>query len=208
MKNYRIEFLFPKANQKFQAEYYNDFEKVAGKYYTIASKIRHLMVFTGGRSHSSYPPIWYFYEPHVEITWFYDEKEEFHEALAEALFDEVEKYLDRQGIHDYKRKYPKDGDFADWYCTSDKEREFGAKRYALCSDFVDLYNEYKDAVDSGKGLRKQVERTIHGLCNPLGINYKTEAKLCFSRGLICLLFCFFSFERAVWIYRNIFRQIY
>lgn len=201
MNNYRIEFLFPQtfvsARHDLQAESYNNFSKLAEKYYPIVKHIKELA------SDFNIYCMWHFYEPHVEITWLNND-----EYINNKLFDVIEKYLQSIGIDDYRRKYPKDGDFADWFCKSNAEREFGAKRHALCSEFVDLYNEYKIVVDEGKGLRKQVERTIHTLCNPLGIDYKTEAKLCFSRGLICLLFCYLSFDNAVWVYRKIFRQEY
>lgn len=199
MNNYRIEFLFPDSKVNYyQAESYENFKELAEKYYPI---VRHIKGLAWDKNIHN---IWHFYEPHVEITWV-DRDDDY---ISNKLFDEIENYLKSIGINDYKRKYPKDGEFSDWFCTSDREREFGAKRHALCSEFVDLYNGYKKDIDEGKGLRKQVERTIHTLCNPLGIDYKTEAKLCFSRGLICLLFCYLSFDNAVWVYRKIFRQEY
>ena len=103
---------------------------------------------------------------------------------------------------------PANGSFVDWFCVGENEKEFGGKRHDLSRQFVELYNEYKDSVDNGKGLKEQVKRTIHTICNPLGLNYMDEAYICFSRGLICVLFRFFSFNKAVWIYKNIFRQKY
>lgn len=85
---------------------------------------------------------------------------------------------------------------------------FGGRRHAICTNWIQNYMQHKDGVDGGKGLEEQVKRTIHTLCNPLGLNYLKEAKICFSRGLICLLFRFFKFSTAVWIYTKVFRQRY
>ncbi len=146
--------------------------------------------------------IWCWYEPYAEITWLTENEEASH-----TLLDYAKKST--RYMHDLKYYTQESaGNFAEWYAKSEQEWEFGAKRYSLCAEFVDLYHQHKQAVDTGKGLNKQVERTIHALCNPLGLGYWEEAKICFSRGLIAALFCVFSFERAIWIYRNIFRCKY
>ena len=155
MNNYRIEFYFNR-DKKQNPEIT----------YPIIKHIKELA------RQADITNFWYFYEPCIEITWLSDDSKK-----SEILFEEIEKYLKSLMIVDYRRKYPKDGEFADWFCCSEEEREFGAKRHSLCSDFVDLYHEYKDSIDNGKGLRKQIERTIHTLCNPLGISYKDEYKL-------------------------------
>lgn len=147
--------------------------------------------------------IWFFYEPYVEITWLSDD-----ELVSEELFTKIDEILKAKNIKDVKRRYPVHGNFGDWFCNSDREMEFGAKRHDLCRQWIELYNEYKDAVDDGKGLQHQVRRTIHTLCNPLGLNFLDEARICFWRGILCLLFRFFLFKRAIWIYTKIFRQKY
>lgn len=143
--------------------------------------------------------IWHFYEPFVEITWI---------SENDVFLNNIIELLNKNNIKIESIKTPKDGYFIDWFCCNDLEKEFGGKRYSLCADFVKIYNEYKNSVDAGKGLKEQIKRTIHGICNPLGLNYIDECKICFSRGLICLLFSFFSFNRAIWIYTKIFRQKY
>ena len=114
--------------------------------------------------------------------------------------------LKKEGIKDAKFLRPKNGPCGDWFCTTEREREFGAKRHALCQEWIALYNEYKDVVDSGKGLDAQVDRTIHTLCNPLGLNYKDEYKICFRHGIGCWLFWHFPEKVARWIGKNILRR--
>lgn len=200
MNNYRV--TFSKAldvslwNKGRQAESSVNFRDLPAHYYGLVSTIR-LVAAKMGIEH-----IWFFYEPYVEITWLSDQK------AAEELWVYIERACENEGITDLKKYSPADGNFAEWFCNSEEEREFGAKRYALCAEWVALYNQYKTAVDNGKGLKRQVGRTMHALCNPLGLNYVDEAMMCFRRGLICLLFRYFSFKRAVWIYTKVFRQVY
>lgn len=147
--------------------------------------------------------VWWFYEPYLEITWLDDNKT----GRSKIIYKNItEKFLNIGPVSKVEFKTPADGKFGEWFCKSEHEREFGAKRYAVCSDLVDLFYEYSTLL--GKGKDAQVARSVHALCNPLGINYKRESKLCFSRGLICWLFTKFKFKRAVWIYRKIFRQKY
>lgn len=202
MNNYRVTFSKNNNvnywnNSKLQAESFSYFNELPNVYYPIIKEI----IDYAQRNNIKH--IWFFYEPHVEITWISDLKH-----TSRLLIKQIRRICKKHGINNVKVTYPQDGVFADWFCNSDEEREFGAKRHALCAEFVKLYNEYKEPVDNGKGLREQVKRTIHTLCNPLGLNYMDEAYICFSRGLICLLFRFFSFQKAVWIYTKIFRQKY
>jgi hypothetical protein len=147
--------------------------------------------------------IWFFFEPYIEITWLSVSTE-----TTNRLFEYIHTRCREEGINDVKEHYPKDGQFADWFCKSEREMEFGAKRHAVCTDFVKICHEYSADIEKGKGLEEQVKRTIHTICNPLGLNYMDEAKICFSRGLICFLFRFIGFHKAVWIYTKIFRQKY
>lgn len=202
MNNYRVTFSSDIDvnywNRNLQAESSINFNKLPNIYYPIINKILTCARNTGLINH-----IWFFYEPHVEITWLSDNKK-----TSELFIRQIKRICKQNNINNCKVTRPSAGKFGDWFCLNEREREFGAKRHSLCRQFVELYNEYKDDVDSGKGLEEQVKRTIHTLCNPLGLNYLDEARICFSRGLICLLFRFFSFQKAVWIYTKIFKQKY
>lgn len=205
LQNYRVTFYhsvecdYWGKKKGLQAESLPNFRKLSEIYYPTVRLIK-----LAARARGIYD-IWHFYEPYVEITWYSQDRE-----TSELLFSDIEKILAGLGVQadDIKRFYPKDGKFADWFCVNDREREFGGKVHALCSDFAELAYQYKQDIEAGKGLREQVKRTIHRICNPVGLNYRDEAYICFSRGLICLLFCWFSRPKAVWIYRNIFRQKY
>lgn len=142
--------------------------------------------------------IWHFYEPYVELTWLSDD-----EKASEDLIVYIWEVVGHYGDLNVRR--PKDGVFADWYCTSEREREFGAKRHALCAQWVRLYNEYKDCVDAGKGLESQFARTIHTLANPLGLNYTDEGYVCWRRAVSSFLFRYFSFKTASFIFYKILR---
>lgn len=202
MKVYRATFLHEVEcdywgnNKKgLQAESYLNFKMLHEKYYPIIKKIRERAKEIGIKY------IWHFYEPYIEITWYSTP------AQAQGLYRVIKTILAKEGIKAEIQKPTGDG-MADWFCMNDQEREFGGKRHALSAEFVALVDEYKDDIEKGKGVNEQIKRTIHTICNPLGINYIDEAKICFSRGLICVLFRFFEFKRAVWIYKNLFRQKY
>ena len=191
LKNINVNYW---KNHRLQPESCRGFGDIHKEYYHIVKQIRNYAKAIRINE------IWCFYEPYIEITWISDDKK------AERLYNGIEQILHRHNIRDLEKS--SNPDFADWYCESNLEREFGAKRHHLCSEFVELFDEYEDSIKDGKGKGKEEERTIHTLCNPLGFNYKEEAKICFSRGLICFLFTWFSFQRAVWIYTKIFRQEY
>jgi len=184
------------SNKKgLQPESYLNFKTLHEKYYPMIRRIRERAKDIGVKY------IWHFYEPYIEITWYSTPEQ------AEEVYKAIEKTLAESSIKTKIEKPTGDG-MADWFCMNDQEREFGGKRHALSAEFVSLVYEYRGAIESGKGINEQVKRTIHTICNPLGINYIDEAKICFSRGLVCVLFRFFSFKNAVWIYKNIFRQKY
>ncbi len=188
-----IEYDYWGTNKKnLQAESYLNFNDLHKKYYPLIKEIKQ-------KAHSlGIIYFWHFYEPHIELTWYGED------SNSKQLYEFIEKLLIKHNINDLK----KEEIGADWFCKSERECEFGGKRHSICSDFVELVNEYESDIESGKGIKEQVKRTIHTICNPLGINYIDEAKICFSRGLICVLFRYFSFNKAVWIYKNIFRQKY
>ena len=145
---------------------------------------------------------WHFYEPFIEITWISDEKQ------ANALHKFIKLTLKKLKIKDLKfeKGKPPEGFGRDWFSKSEKEEEFGGKRHALCSDLVDLFYEYHEPIEAGYGLNEQVGRCIHTICNPLGLNYHQEARICLSRGLLCLLLTYFGQKWAVWMYVKVFRQ--
>jgi hypothetical protein len=207
MNSYRVTFLhniecdyWGKNKRKLQSESFPNFSELHNKYYPIIQEIKK-------EAHSfGIKYIWHFYEPYIEITWLGEEKESLQLILN------ITTILKKHKIshEDFHVKYPENNNenFGDWFCCSEEEKEFGSKVHAKCSEIVELFKEYEIPIASGKGKKEQVKRTIHRLCNPLGLNYIDEAYICFSRGLICLLFRFFNFNKAVWIYRNIFRQKY
>lgn len=204
LPNYRITFLHSKEcdywgknRRGLQAESCPTFREWADQYYPIIAECLSRIRYIGIND------VWWFHEPFIEITWLTDEPEK-----AEKAFAVVEAYLSMMGITDYHRHYPTGGQFADWFCVNEEERLFGAKRHVLSAQWVLLYRQHQQAVDTGMGVRAQVGRTIHTICNPLGLNYKDEAKICFSRGLICLLFCWLPFSKARWVYKHVFRQPY
>lgn len=182
-------------SKKLQAESYLNFSTLHEKYYDLIKEVRDKAKRVGVQY------IWHFYEPYIEITWYGTEEQ------ASQVYLFIIQALTDRGVSGLIEK-PTGSEMADWFCMNDREREFGGKRHALSAEFVALVDEYKDAIKLGKGIEAQVGRTIHTICNPLGISYIGEAKICFSRGLICVLFRFFKFNTAVWIYRTIFRQKY
>jgi len=200
MNNYRVEYArkfeinldYYNKNKKLQAEACNRFGDLPEKLWPEISLIYKKADELG----ITY--IWHFYEPYVELTWLSD-----NEANSEALIVYIESLVSHYG--DLVIRRPKDGVFADWYCTSEREREFGAKRHAICAQWVRLYHEYKDCVDSGKGLNSQFARTIHTLANPLGLNYYDEAKICWRRVVMGTLLRYLSYEKASFVFFKILR---
>lgn len=199
MNNYRVEYgtnvEVDYWNKKLQPESGTNFRNIPAVFYPELSQI-YAEAEKLGIKHA-----WHFYEPYVEFTWLSDDAEA-SEKLIEFIKVVTAKYKD------LLIRRPADGVFADWYCTSEREREFGAKRHALCAEWVKLYNEYKDAVDNGKGLSLQVARTIHTLANPLGINYKDEARICLARFFACTMFRYLPFKLARFIYTRLLRFKY
>ncbi len=197
MNNYRVEYArsvecsYWNKSEGLQAESEPNFRDLPKKFWPDLSKI-----YTKA-SELGIKYIWHFYEPYVEITWLSDDP-----VISEKLVEYIKLIID---YDDLVIRRPADGVFADWYCTSEREREFGAKRHALCAEWVKLYNEYKDAVDNGKGLEYQVARTIHTLSNPLGLNYQDEGRFCFRRGIAAFLYRYFSYNTSQFICKKILR---
>lgn len=93
--------------------------------------------------------IWHFFEPYAEITWVDSEGngQKFRNLLVENA--------PRYGMSVEKLIFDQTGGLADWFCTNDTEREFGAEVHALCARFYQAYQERKPSIDGGKGLRAQ-----------------------------------------------------
>jgi len=192
MQSYRITFAHNYSSLKKQpVNFYELFEVYSPIIWEIYDKARQFSI----------PYIWHFFEPHVEVTWLSD-----NDVYSWDFIAAVRDVLAKHKITDMRTCDP--GHYGDWFCESEDEREFGSKRHDLCRRWIELYLHYQSAVDQGKGVAKQVERTIHTLCNPLGLNYWDEAKICLSRGVLCLLFILFNFKTAVWIYKTLLRQRY
>lgn len=186
--NYRVTFL-----HDVQVDYWKNF-KAMNLYYPIVDKILNKAKALKVKQ------IWFFYEPFIEITWLGTRTQ------AKNLFKFVEKICKENNIYDLKKLTPqKNGQFADWFRTSDDEEMFGCKRHDVCRQWVQAYNEHKDSVDNGKGLEEQIARTIHTLCNPLGLNYLDEARICFRRAAQCYLYTKLPFGLARFIYSKILR---
>lgn len=164
----------------------------------------------------------WFFEPYLQtdyiVTRYFERegdinKESFLQAISD-IRSELEVILREKFQKDIKVELVYNYDISenglkpDWFCESEKEMLAGYKRYVECSEISDIFLENIKEIEEGKGLDAQIGRTIHPICNNLGINYSREAKICFKRGLICWLFSKFSFQRAVWIYTKIFRQKY
>lgn len=147
--------------------------------------------------------IWHFYEPYIEITWMGDRES------ANKLFSRAEKICKNLGIKDFKKEIgEKDYGGPDWFCKGDPECTFGAKAHSACSDLIEAFEENSDFIEkSGYGIEAQVQRTIHRLCNPFGINYWDESKICFRQAVICALWTL-NFKYPKIITQNVVRFIY
>ena len=145
--------------------------------------------------------IWHFYEPYVEMSWMTTPaKNKVFEKAMKAIF---------------KREKVKDAKFSsgdslkfrlDWYCKNDKEMLFGCERHAISSRMVRAIQDARPAIESGMGINYQVSRCIHTISNPLGLNYREEGKICFSRGLMCWLYWYLPPKLAQFLYIKVFRQ--
>jgi hypothetical protein len=207
MNNYRVTFSYGDLDSLSHISYWNESKPLSKTYKTNFVDLPNLYwpiieKILKEAKHYGIEYIWVHYEPHVEITWISE-----NEETSKILYNYISNICTNYYIDNCKFYEPKDF-HADWFCKSDDERVFGTKRMDICRQFIQAYNEHKKSVDEGCSLEGQIKRLIHTLCNPLGLNYMDEAKICFSRGLICLLFRYFGFSKAVWIYEKIFRQRY
>ncbi len=202
-KTYRMTFL-----KNLSVNYWakpNDprinFREVHFKFYPIVRKIK------SKAKSLKIQYFWHFWEPFAEVTWISNEKQ------AKQLEVFTRKLLKKYDIKDLDFQKGKNADNtgegfeADWFHSPDnkKEGEFGGKIHSLCSDMVDLFWEYDEAIQSGYGVNEQTSRIVHRLVNPLGLNYDEEMKICLSRGLLCFLLKHFP-KHAVWLYVKVFRQ--
>jgi len=146
--------------------------------------------------------IWHFYETHVELTW----------MTYPSINKSLEKFIKQQckinKITDLKLEsgYPKPGFKPDWFCNNEGEMWYGAARHSLSAQMVMILEQYRPWIEPGMGINEQISRNIHTICNPMGLNYKDEYKICFSRGLCCFLYAHFNYKIAQWLYVKVFRQ--
>lgn len=193
-KNYRVTFNY--MLEKY--DYWTESEKYHVAYPLIKKILKEVRDY-GCKN------VYWFFTPDVEITWQSNDKDQ------EILFQKIRDVMTKHTVFNYKEMTPKDGKFGDWFANSELESRWGEKRYARCTELAEEFYDYEDTMfmKKSKGKIEQVKRSIHGICNPLGLNYRQEAYICFSRGLFCLLRTMrFSQERAQWIYTKIFRQKY
>ena len=146
--------------------------------------------------------IWHFYEPYVELTWMCSPAEN------RKLQSFIKKVTALQKVDDLKFEsgFPKEGFKPDWFCNNEGEMWYGAARHALSAKMVGVIEQYRPWIDQGMGIEEQISRNIHTICNPMGLNYKDEYKICFSRGLVCFLYSYFKPKMAQWLYIKVFRQ--
>ena len=65
---------------------------------------------------------------------------------------------------------------------------------------------YRVPIEAGLGIDEQISRNIHTICNPMGLNYKDEGKVCLSRGLMCMLYWYLKPSIARFLFVKVFRQ--
>lgn len=125
---------------------------------------------------------WHFYEPYIEITWMSDK------TSAEKLFKYAKREFKKINVKDAMFQVGlKDYGGPDWYGNSGDELLFGAKRHAASSDLIEYLYEHRDSISKGKGIEAQIQRTIHTICNPHGINFEGESRICFRQAWNCYL---------------------
>lgn len=145
--------------------------------------------------------VWHFYEPYVELNWmaYSDQNKNFVRQLKRIFKEHKIKDAKFDGGDPLKFRL-------DWYCKNDKEMLFGCDRHAVSSQMVRLIEKNREAIEAGMGINYQVSRCIHTIANPLGLNYKEEYKICFTRGLMCFLYWYFPPKVARFLYVKVFRQ--
>ncbi len=146
--------------------------------------------------------IWHFYEPFVEMTWITNP------ANNKKMQKIIKTVCKKAKITDCKFEsgYPQVGFKPDWFCNNEAEMKFGAGRHALSAQMVSLIETYRPAIEAGLGIEEQISRNIHTICNPMGLNYRDEGKICFSRGLMCWLYWYLPQSWARFFYTKVFRQ--
>lgn len=146
--------------------------------------------------------IWHFYEPYVEMTWITDH------VTNKTVKKIIRTVCKKHKIDDceFENGYPGNGFKPDWFCNNNGEMIFGASRHALSAQMVYLIESFRPSIESGMGIEEQISRNIHTICNPMGLNYRDEGKICFSRGLMCWLYWYLPPGIARFLYVKVFRQ--
>lgn len=185
VNSYRINFFktvvcdyWNKKGGKSKEEGIYNFEQLHEVCYPTIKKVRELALACGIFH------IWHFYETYTEVTWLSGKE------TADKFVEKVKELLIELKCKEPEVIYPKDenDNFGDWFCENEKEKEFGCLLHAKCAEIVALFDEYKIDIKKGMGVKKQVARTIHRICNPLGLNYLDEAGICFSRWKFCVYY--------------------
>lgn len=154
---------------------------------------------------------WWHYEPYIEFTYCLDglvDTNPEHQNIYKFIQTSVAIYFNilfpsTKGNWEYLEDI-KPG----WYHENYEEYEFEVETLELSAKIAQSFFDFEEGISKGKGVDLQYQRKCHILACQLGMTYWQEAKNLLSRALICILFCLFKHERAVWIHKNIFRQRY
>lgn len=146
--------------------------------------------------------VWHFYEPFVEMTWITNPEN--NKKIKKIIKDACKK----NKINDckFENGHPAKGFKPDWFCNNEGEMKFGAARHALSAQMVEAIETSRPWIEAGLGIEEQISRNIHTICNPMGLNYRDEGKICFSRGLMCYLYWYLPAKVARFLYVKVFRQ--
>lgn len=162
--NYRVTINLPNIN------YFENFAQCSD-YIPMIKKIFDKANYIG------ITDIWYFFEPHIEITWLCDSQE-----ISDCLLYHIDNIANDNFLHIKSYLNPETGQFADWFGLSKAEMEFSRKMYVITSKMALEFYSNKETINSGLGLPMQLTRGIHSLSNQLGLTYRDEEK--FTRGYL------------------------
>lgn len=208
----------------------NDFFKILPSYYKDqVSSINGLLRMLCYKFELDYGNVknWFFYEPWLEINVLFlpdneDELIRFKTMMRSFKRIMIERvcyyfFLSKKEYNfmiqaDVIEKPTKSPD-PDWYCNNKNEMCFGALRYHHCSEITKmmLNENFKINSPESLGVEAQISRTIHPLCNNMGLLWIDEMKICLRRGFLIMLFLICGFNRrnrVKWIWEKIFRQKY
>ena len=171
LKNFRIN-IFIKNNGINYMKNFGDFKDV---YMPLVKEI-----FDIAKKHEI-NNIWYFAEPHLELTWI-----GYNPEFITELGDFLHEYSKKQPIG-LNCKTPTDGYFPSWYGKNYGELEFNWKCHVLESKIALLFHEYKKDISAGLGINRHYQRMCHILACQLALNFKDEAVQAFHHFIYCSL---------------------